>query len=89
MSQLRFTKVHGFERTQYLRWENGVRYPRQDNVIMLAKALGVSTHYLYTGREEFIDAIAVDRLAKLKAAINRAIIARKSLSDIQRIVADA
>ncbi len=63
-------------------WETDRRMPSHQHLVRIAETLGVSEHYLRYGRDDA-------DTARLKAAIRRAILARKPTSDIMRMCADA
>ena len=89
-----FSRLSGINRTSITHWESGRSRPRTPNLKKLGRFFGVSAVYILSGidPEELPKAIerkAEDRLKNLKSAIMRACIARRSLTEIQRIVSDA
>lgn len=87
-----FSRFAGIERTMTWRWESDLETPTTASLHKLAVALHVDDIYLLTGRAtsaEQIEERASIQLKNLKSAIMRACIARRSISEIQRIVSDA
>ena len=65
LTQRQVGECFGISHVAVCCWENAVAAPGVERIADLAKLLGVSTHYLLTGREE-------PRHAALIAAVRRA-----------------